>query len=364
MVSIGVGAPLSGRANALGAEMKHAVEMAVDDWNHERGIGGAPVTMVAVDDEGNAGKAIEAARYLAGKPDVLGVVGHYHCDATLAAALVYEDARMPMITPVTSHPAVTDRGTPCVFRFANRDDVTGRAIAHYLVEVLGKRRAVVVEADTMGGKSLGGEFSAAFMAFGGRLAFYRPVSEDERDFDQLISVLPDDFDVLFYAGAFGGAAILRALRTAGLDQLFAAGDGCWDLAHFVQPAGGAAAAGEGVLVLSTTPEIGSVAGSREFSRRFEQRYGRIGNYAVNSYDTARILLEAIARAARDGVLDRESVCSAVRTTSFQGIAYPHPVQWDDKGDNRATLTALHVVDHGRFREVAEIGRDEHVASRM
>ena len=128
----------------------------------------------------------------------------------------------------------------------------------------------------------------------------------------------------------------------------------------VRSDGEAATEGEGVLVLSATPEVGLVPGSQEFALAYAERYGPIGNYALNSYDSTRLLLAAIedAAIAAGGIPSRAEVISAVRATRFQGVAYRDRVAWDEKGDNLATVTALHVSEGHRFRQVAEIGRFE------
>jgi branched-chain amino acid transport system substrate-binding protein len=253
---------------------------------------------------------------------------------------------------------VTDQGGRNVFRFTNRDDETGAAIARHLYHVRDKRRAVVVETATMYGRSMAYQFMRAFAELGGEIVSHCTVHEGDREFGPLIRSLPTEFDLLFYGGSFEGALILRAMRAAGLRQLFAAGDGCWDLSNFLEPAGNASTAGEGVLVLSATPEVGRVPGSQGFAERYRRRYGPIGNYAVNSYDSMRLLLCAIegVAGAIAGIPTRQQVVAAVRDISFEGIAYPDLVEWDDKGDNRAALTALNTVERGRFREVAEIWR--------
>ncbi|MEV4114751.1 hypothetical protein [Nonomuraea sp. NPDC049695] len=51
--------------------------------------------------------------------------------------------------------------------------------------------------------------------------------------------------------------------------------------------------------------------------------------------------------------DREGTTAALREQRFDGIAYRAPSAWDPFGDNFATVTALHVVDDGGFRQVAE-----------
>lgn len=333
--------------------MARAAQIAVDECNEAGGIGGAPVTSEVVDDRGDPARGVEVAESLSARPEVAAVVGHYNSDVTLETSLVYADADLPMVTPIVSNPALTERGLGNVFRFTNRDDVTAGAIAGYLRTELGKSRAMVVETTTTYGTSMAGEFARAFTEAGGEVPGRYPVAEGRRDFAALVGGLPPGFDVLFYGGSFEGAAVLDALRSAGLDQLFAAGDGCWDRQGFLEPAGASAEAGEGVLVLAASPELGRVGGSAEFARRYTAQHGPIGNYAVNSYDATRLLLAALATAyTQTPRPSRRDVIAALQRAEFDGIAYPQPAEWDERGDNLAAGTFLNTVQDGRFRQVA------------
>lgn len=357
-VAIAIAAPLSGPSALLGAEMKQAIELALAEWNDAGGVLGAPLASVIADDQGKVETGQAIVHDFCRSPEILGVVGHYNSDVTLAAAPTYHDCGLALISPIVSNPALTERGYANVFRFTNRDDDTGAAIADYLYRILGKRRAVVVATSSLYGQSMADCFAQSFTRLGGKVVAQRRVKEGDRDFVGLIGNLPREFDLLFYGGSFEGAFILRAMRQAALTQLFAAGDGCWDIPGFLRPAAEAASAGEGVLVLSATPQLGRVAGSREFADRYQRRYGPIINYAANAYDAARFLILAIEQAAqqRGGAPDRADVITALRSLTFQGIAYRRPVQWDEKGDNLAAVTALHIVTDGQFAQVAEIAR--------
>ena len=66
----------------------------------------------------------------------------------------------------------------------------------------------------------------------------------------------------------------------------------------------------------------------------------------------------IAVSTAGALPSRADVIMAVRKIPFRGIAYSNAVQWDEKGDNVAAVTALHVVEDGRFHQVAEIARGE------
>ncbi|TIW50021.1 MAG: hypothetical protein E5V72_04955 [Mesorhizobium sp.] len=73
-----------------------------------------------------------------------------------------------------------------------------------------------------------------------------------------------------------------------------------------------------------------------------------------------MLIAAIRDAITEtkGNPSRRDVLTAMRKLRFKGIAYSDPVQWDEKGDNLAVVTALNVVENGRFRQVAEIPRTQ------
>ena len=109
-------------------------------------------------------------------------------------------------------------------------------------------------------------------------------------------------------------------------------------------------------ILSAAPAIGTVPGSDEFAARYTAKYGPINNYAASSYDSARLLLAAIERAATDKkqLPSRADVIAAMRQGSFQGLAYARPVEWDAKGDNVAAVIYVNGVEGERFKEIDQI----------
>ena len=359
-IRIGIGGPLTGSAASFGIEMKNAVELALDEQNAAGGLLGARVDARVFDDEASDAKGQAGAADLCGDPTVLAVVGHVNSNVSIAAASVYAGCGLAMLTPMSSNPGVTDRGLPNVFRLTNRDDHKGPGLAAHLYRKGGKRRAAVVDDQTAYGRGLADLFAGTFTKLGGSVVARRAVKVGDRDFQLLLASLPPDFDVLFYAGIAEAAYVLKQMRERGLNQLFACGDGCWNVKGFIEPAGEAATKGEGVLVLSAAPAVGRVTGSAAFAERYTKRLGPIANYAANSYDAARLVIEAVKRAAgAKGVLPtRGDVVAALRALHYQGVAYARPVEWDAKGDNMAAVIFLNTVEGGRFKEVGELTRAE------
>jgi branched-chain amino acid transport system substrate-binding protein len=357
-IRIGIGAPLTGGAASFGVEMKNAVELALDEQNAAGGLLGARVEARAFDDEASDARGQSGAGELCRDSAVLAVVGHVNSNVSIAASTVYAGCELAMLTPMSSNPGVTDRGLPNVFRLTNRDDHKGPGLAAYLYRRLGKRRAVVVDDQTAYGKGLADLFAGAFATLGGQVVARRTVKVGERDFQTLVAGLPREFDVLFFGGIAEAAYVLKEMRARGVNQLFACGDGCWNVAGFIRPAEGAAIKGEGVLVLSAAPAVGRVPGSAAFAERYAKRFGPIANYAVNSYDSARLVLAAIkeAAAASGGLPTRGEVIRALRGLHYQGLAYAQPVEWDAKGDNVAAVIFVNSVEGDRFKEIGEITR--------
>jgi branched-chain amino acid transport system substrate-binding protein len=280
-IRIGIGAPLSGAGVNLGREMVQSIQMAIEEFNIDGGIEGALIECRVRDDEGTESEGIKVAQSFADDEKVLAVIGHYNSNVTLSAAPVYDGAGLTLVAPIVSNPKLTDSGWNNIFRFTNRDDATAKAIAVHVFDRLRKRHAVIIETRTTYGTSMSREFAKAFKAIGGEIIAHHQVEEGKKDFLHLVDGLPNSMDVLFYGGTFEGAPILKAMRSRGLKQLFAAGDGCWDIRHFVEPSGVAAGEGEGVLILSACPEIGRVPGSLEFAKCYNLKHGPILNFAVN-----------------------------------------------------------------------------------
>jgi branched-chain amino acid transport system substrate-binding protein len=356
VVKIGTGGPLTTTSAGFGVEMRQAVELAVDEYNAASGLDGTKVVAVAVDDKANVEEGKAVAKGFCDDPAILGVVGHVNSGVAIATGKVYADCGLAVITPMASNPKVTESGFSTIFRLTNRDDRKGPGLARYLIQKMGKKRALVIDDGTAYGVGLADQFVAGFSG-GGTVVDRKSVRVGDQNFTEFVKAWPKDFDVVFFAGIREGALILKEMRAQGLAQLFSCGDGCWDTKAFILAAEGAATKGEGVRVLSAAPALGDVPGSAEFATRYTAKYGPINNYAASSYDSARVLMAAIAEASksRGGQPSRADVVAALRALSFQGIAYAKPVQWTEKGDNKSAVIFVNVVEGDRFKQIDQIG---------
>ncbi len=132
-VLVGIAGPMSGSFAPVGLEIRAGVEAAVADLNAAGGIGGEKLRTVVVDDKCDAETGAAVANQLVGK-GVAVVVGHACTGAGLAAARVYAEHGIVLISPAATNPRFTDeRIGPGVFRMVSRSDLQAQAVADRLL---------------------------------------------------------------------------------------------------------------------------------------------------------------------------------------------------------------------------------------
>lgn len=103
-LKIGLVAPFEGRYRDVGYEVIYATRLAVREANAQGGVGGYSIELIALDDSGQAAQAQEQARKLAVDPHVVGVIGHWLDETSLAAAPEYAAAGLPFFATTSATP--------------------------------------------------------------------------------------------------------------------------------------------------------------------------------------------------------------------------------------------------------------------
>jgi branched-chain amino acid transport system substrate-binding protein len=317
MLKIGLVAPFEGLYRALGYEVLPAVKLAVRERNRTGGVGGYVVEVVALNDDREPQAAPQRARELALDPDVMGVIGHFGEQTTLAALSTYHEAGLALVVPATTAPAVTEQGYGQTFRLVADDRELGAAAARYAVLDHGARRVAVVGAPS--------ELVDAFVSTGQQAGAV--VSECSGDHLQslLASVSTGDHDLIFFGGeAQQAAELLTELRKSGLEMPFMGANGL-DSPHLVEVAGHAA---DGTTYVSVTPPVEN----REFIEGYTALSGGPpGPYAALAYDAAVLLLDAMERSiAQQGKPTRAGVASALSgVEAYDGLT--GRISFDEEG---------------------------------
>ena len=123
--------------------MGQAATMAVDEINRHGGLLGRPVELICIDNKstslGSKAAAMEAIRL-----NVTGVIGASWSSHSLAMAPVLQEAGIPMITPVSTNPKLTEIGD-YIFRVCFTDELQAKTIADFAIKDLNAGTAVILQ---------------------------------------------------------------------------------------------------------------------------------------------------------------------------------------------------------------------------
>ncbi len=319
---IGVCGPLTGDQGKMGEDIVRGVELAVAEWNSRGGVLGRKIEVLQGDDQHDPNQARTVANKMV-NDGVAGVVGHFNSSCTIPASDVYSEADVPMITPASTNPQVTDRGYGNVFRICGRDDQQGKVAARFAVQVLKAKRVAVLHDNTTYGKGLADEFKKA-LGEGVTVAYYGGIVQEDLDYKAVLANVKAKIpDLWFFGGIYPQAArLVKQARELGLAAPFLSGDGTLDL-EFLKIAGPAA---EGA-VLTFGPDPERIPTAKAFLAEYHKRYGPHGPYSIYAYDAANVLLHGLARA---GTTEGKKVAEAIRAREHLGGF--GAIAFDAKGD--------------------------------
>ncbi len=148
-------------------EILRGVAQAQNDINAAGGINGMPLKVLLFNDQGSGEVARGIASTLVKDPDVLGVVGHYSSDTTLAASEVYEAGKLPAISPTSTAVKISSAGD-YIFRTVPSDRLAAATLARYVLSTLNKKQAAVFyTGQSAYSQSIKSEFATELLSNGG-----------------------------------------------------------------------------------------------------------------------------------------------------------------------------------------------------
>src|SRR6478672_8743438 len=152
-IVIGEFGSLTGTTATFGISTKNGIDMAVDDLNKAGGLLGKKVRVIVEDDQGKPEEAQTVVTKLITKDQVAAVLGEVASSRTMAAAPVAQQNGIPLISPSSTNPKVTQTGD-YIFRVCFIDPFQGFVMAKFATNTL-KLQNVAVLRDIKNDYSVG-----------------------------------------------------------------------------------------------------------------------------------------------------------------------------------------------------------------
>ncbi|MDC4202921.1 MAG: branched-chain amino acid ABC transporter substrate-binding protein [Candidatus Manganitrophus sp.] len=346
-IVIGVAGPMTGDQSKLGGDVERGARLAVEEWNARGGINGKKLRLEVGDDQHDPKQAVSVANKLVNS-GIVGMVGHFNSSASIPASAVYNSAGVPMITPASTNPRLTDQGFWNVFRVCGRDDQQGKVAADFVGGQLKLKRVAILHDKTTYGQGLAEEFRKSLAAYPeSEVVSFDGITQGDKDFRGILtSIKGKNPELFFFGGVFPeGGQLAKQAKEVGLTAPMLSGDGVID-PKFIEIAGAAA---EGTY-LTFTPDPENMPEAKGFLEKYKAKHGNeLAPYAIYSYDAANILLTALAEAEKEGkIKDGKRVAEIMRNVNYDG-ALGH-IEFDEKGDVKKSPYIVWITKNGKFEE--------------
>ncbi len=341
-LKLGAFAPESGAYAAAGIDIIDSVRLAVVNTNKNGNVLGMKLVVDAQDSPCNPQVAVQAAQKLV-NDGVAGVVGPYCSGDAIPASTIYHRAGIPMITPGSSNPKLTEQGFDDIFRTIGRDDEQGAYAARIMVNRFHAKRIALIHDNTVYAKGVATQTQLALRKYAGTsIVFFDALTPNSHDFSSILThVRSAHPDVTYFTGYYSdGGLLVKQFVQLGVSGTFMAGDANNDPA-FIKLAG--SYANKAFVTTAPVPQI--VASASGFVRQYETTYHRgPGAYSAYAYDAANVLIHAIQMAHTASL--PAVVKQLHQIKNFPGVT--GPITFNAKGDRVQVQYVTITVRNGHF----------------
>lgn len=348
VIKIGEFASLTGKEAAFGISSHNGTQLAIDELNAAGGVLGKELKLLTEDDQSKAGEPATVVRKLITRENVIAILGEVASSRSLEAAPICQQNKIPMISPSSTNPKVTETGD-YIFRVCFIDPFQGTVMANFAKKTL-KAKSVAILTDVKADYSMGLAkfFKERFVADGGKVVAEQSYSGGDKDFKaQLTSIKAANPEGLFVPGYYTDVGlVLSQAKELGINFPMFGGDG-WESSKLMEIAGPAA---EG-MYFSThySPELDAPM-ARTFVQKYKAKFkDEPDAMAALGYDSALILVEAIRKAgSTDGSKIRDVLAS---TKDFVGVTGKTTI---DALRNVSKPAVILTIKQGKFKYVETI----------
>ncbi|RFC46307.1 MAG: branched-chain amino acid transport system substrate-binding protein [Verrucomicrobia bacterium] len=348
-IKVGEFASLTGKEAAFGQSSHKGTLLAIEELNATGGALGRQFELITEDNQSKQGESATIVKKLISRDQVVALLGEVASGRSLEAAPIAQNYKIPMISPSSTNPRVTEMGS-YIFRVCFIDPFQGTAMAKFAQKSLHlKKVALLTSVSSPYSVGLAKYFKETFAAIGGVVVIEQKYSEGDKDFKaQLTAIKAAGVDGIFVPGYYTEAALIsKQARELELTFPVFGGDG-WEAPQLIEIGGKAM---EGTYYSTHYSPENSSPAVRNFVKKFRARYaGETPDaMAALGYDSAMVLADAIKRA---GTTEGPKLRTAIAATKgYDGVTGKTTI---DSHRNATKAAVVITVKDGAFKFVESI----------
>lgn len=337
-IKVGEYASLTGKDATFGQSSHKGAVMAFEEINAAGGVLGKKLELISEDNQSKAGESATVAKKLLAREKVVALLGEVASTRSLEVAPIAQNAKIPMIAPAATNPAVTETGD-YIFRVCFIDPFQGTVMAKFAQDELKVSKvAILTSVSNAYSVGLANFFRETFTKGGGTVAIEQKYSEGDKDFRaQLTAIKAADVAAVFVPGYYTEAALIaRQARDLGITVPFLGGDG-WESEKLLEIGG---AALNGCYYSTHFSSENKEANVASFVEKFKARWNNEtpDAFAALGYDAVYVLVDAIKRAGTtDGPQLRDALAA---TKNYSGATGITTIDQNRNASKGATIIAI------------------------
>jgi branched-chain amino acid transport system substrate-binding protein len=303
---IGMVLPVTGPAADSGRYALIGAKIAIEQVNKAGGILGKPIELITEDDQTTNPGAVLAFSKLASQPDIVAFLGSIRSTQNHAMAPDILKTGKPVMFGGTD-PALTHMGNQWLFRCRPNDSYSGRVLADFGINTLGKKKWAIVHSTDAFGTAGGKALADALGKGGATIALDQGYANQSQDFTPVVlAVKQSGADILgsYFTFESDLGIFARQLRQLGVTIPYV---GSPSIVNVV------ATKLAGPALYDTYGVADYAEDSSEGSKTFGKAYREVAKVAPDNqaswpYDAITILAKAINAA---GKTDPDAVRTAI-----------------------------------------------------
>src|SRR5580765_1865812 len=181
-IKVGEFASLTGKEATFGTSSHEGTQLAIEEINAGGGVLGKKLQLLTEDDLTKAGEPATVVNKLISRDGVVAVLGEVASSKSLEAAPICQQSKIPMISPASTNPKVTETGD-YIFRVCFIDPFQGTVMANFATKTLkAKKVAIFTDVKSDYSKGLAKYFKEGFTKAGGQITAELDFNGGDKDF--------------------------------------------------------------------------------------------------------------------------------------------------------------------------------------
>jgi len=338
--TIGYMGPTTGPVASIGDELRKWALFAISRWN-ANAKNKPKIKVVEGDTQFDPAQASTVAQQFASNRSMLTVSGPAASQEVSAVGPIFAKAGFGYVAPSATGAGLTNGKNAGFFRVVPSDAEQAVTTANHMVSKLKVKRVFIVDDQTSYSQPLANAVEKLLKAKNVKTT-RTSVRQDQNDYASVISNIGGDTDLVYLA-----VSVPAKMQLFG-EQMIQSGR---KIRLFVGDAGYSPDFRiDGSRFSAFAPDIRNLPSDRAIVRAYFKRYGSkapLTTYGPPSYLATQVVIEAVARACKNGSATRAEVKREIARTKMRTSILAAPISFTKRGDRANAHFVIFEIRNGK-----------------